>query len=317
MKDEKLKSPLNYTGNKFRILQQIMPYFPNHVGTFVDLFCGGATVGINVNADKVIFIDSDERVISLLRYLSKCNFKKLLSQLINKIHQYGLSCSYEGKYNDFFKAAIPNNKNNGLKEFNKKAFYELRADYNSIKDKNSDSANLLLYLLLVYGFNNDLRFNADGFYNLPCGKTDLNKNNVEKIRRFIERSHESHFEFICGDFRDKKIQTMILNSDFLYADPPYLITDAVYNESTGWSIQEENDLIEFLSKCKQKKIPFVLSNIISKNNGSIVNQPLDSFIKNNQDLTVVPIDYHYRSASYNKKNRNANEKEIIVVARSE
>ena len=43
-----IKSPINYTGNKFRILNQIQPYFPKNIGTMVDLFCGGATVGINV-----------------------------------------------------------------------------------------------------------------------------------------------------------------------------------------------------------------------------------------------------------------------------
>ena len=59
-----LKSPLNYTGNKFRIINQMEPYFPKHVGVFVDLFCGGATVGINVSADKVIFVDTLSPIVT-------------------------------------------------------------------------------------------------------------------------------------------------------------------------------------------------------------------------------------------------------------
>lgn len=314
-KKEYLKSPLNYTGNKCRILSQISKFFPNHVDTFVDLFCGGATVGINVDAANVIFIDKDERVISLLKFLAKSNFDKLLKKIIETIHLYGLSCSYESKYSEFFKAATPKNKNNGLKDFNKNGFYKLREDYNKIENKDSDEANLLLYILLVYGFNNDLRFNSNGHYNLPCGKTDLNKNNVSKIKAFIEKAQRSNFRFICGDFRDKKIRSLIYKADFLYADPPYLITDAVYNESSRWSVKDENDLVEFLNSCKKKAIPFVLSNVICKNNGSTLNEPLVKFVKENKSLEVVDIDYHYRSASYNKKNRDANEREIIVVSR--
>ena len=52
-----IKSPLNYTGNKYRILPQLEKYFPKNTEVFVDLFCGGATVGFNVKADKIIMID--------------------------------------------------------------------------------------------------------------------------------------------------------------------------------------------------------------------------------------------------------------------
>lgn len=36
----KIKSPMNYIGNKYRILDQIKVYFPDNVNNFVDLFCG-------------------------------------------------------------------------------------------------------------------------------------------------------------------------------------------------------------------------------------------------------------------------------------
>ena len=71
MINEYIKSPLNYTGNKYRILQQISEKFPREIDCMVDLFCGGATVGLNVNAKKVYFIDNNERVINLLIFLAK------------------------------------------------------------------------------------------------------------------------------------------------------------------------------------------------------------------------------------------------------
>lgn len=35
-----IKSPLNYTGNKYRILDQIEEFFPKQINQMIDLFCG-------------------------------------------------------------------------------------------------------------------------------------------------------------------------------------------------------------------------------------------------------------------------------------
>lgn len=307
-----IKSPLNYTGNKFRILPQILPHFPRQANKMVDMFCGGATVGINCNSETVYFVDSNERVISLLKFLANTDIEKLISKLILLARKYNLSVSYLDGYSDCFSTKPSKNKNNGLKAFNKDGFYRLRYDYNCLSNKETAEANTMLYLLLVYGFNNDLRFNSKGEYNLPCGKTDLNRSNINKIRDFNKRAKERNFVFICGDFRDKKIQETVLSSNFVYLDPPYLITDAVYNETSKWDSETEKELISFWEILVNKKIPFVLSNVLDKNNGKILNTPLKKFIENNSDVEVYDIDYNYRSSSYNKKNRDANEREIIV-----
>ena len=44
-----IKSPLNYTGGKYRLLDRILPAFPRDYHRFVDLFSGGFNVGINVD----------------------------------------------------------------------------------------------------------------------------------------------------------------------------------------------------------------------------------------------------------------------------
>ena len=49
--DSYIKSPMNYTGGKYKILNNIIPSFPSGIKNFVDLFAGGLNVGINVNAD--------------------------------------------------------------------------------------------------------------------------------------------------------------------------------------------------------------------------------------------------------------------------
>ena len=38
---EYVKSPLNYTGGKYKLLPQLLELFPKQVNTFVDLLAGG------------------------------------------------------------------------------------------------------------------------------------------------------------------------------------------------------------------------------------------------------------------------------------
>lgn len=168
-----IKSPLNYTGNKYRILNQIEKYFPKNIHCMIDLFCGGATVGINTNAEKVIFIDCNEKVLNLLNFLSKQNFSSFLNECEKLITKYSLSYSYKNGYKNYRKLCSDLSDNNGLKDYNTKGFYQLRNDYNNLMDKNSSEANFMLYILMVYGFNNDLRFNSFGDYNLPIWKIQI------------------------------------------------------------------------------------------------------------------------------------------------
>lgn len=306
-----LRSPLNYTGNKYRILPQILPYFPEQIDTMVDLFCGGATVGSNVNCRNIVFIDKCEQLISLLQYLSTCEFERLLKSIEQIIGKYGLSYSAKFSYSYYKSQINDSNINNGLKEFNRIAFYNLRADYNALLDKTSEYANQLLYLLIVYGFNNDLRFSKNGDFNLPVGKTDLNQSNLKKIKEYIDRMHDINSTFICCDFDSERAWNYIDMSDFIYLDPPYLITTATYNEN-NWNVKEEERLLNQISIFLEENKFFALSNVLSKEDA--INKPLSDWIEANAGrVRIIDIDYHYRSSSYNKKNRNALEREVLII----
>ena len=304
-----VKSPLNYTGNKLRILDQILPHFPNQ-GVMVDLFSGGATVGINTDFEHVIFIDSDPRVINLLEVISQVDTNQIVKEIEKLIGFYKLSYSAKHTYS-FYTRNLIDNRNNGLKKYNSEGYYELRKDYNSLKNKNTIKANIMLYTLMIYAFNNDIRFNSKGEFNLPVGKTDLNSANIKKLYGFKERANTKQIDFVCGDFRDEKIRKVILNADFIYMDPPYLITEAVYNKTSHWTENTEFALLSLMDELIRQKKSFVLSNVITKFGKR--NEPLFSWLQENGNfVTVLNIDYHYRSASYNKKNRNSEEQEIIV-----
>ena len=305
-----MKTPLNYTGNKSRLIDQFKDYFPENVDVFVDLFCGGATVGLSVNAKKVIFIDNNINVINLLKHLAQCDFNSLLSRLEILINKYNLS--YSAKYGyKIYRIGIEKGDNNGLKVYNTLGYYQLRSDFNASKDKSSKNALDMLYLLVLYAFNNDMRFNRNGGFNLPVGKTDLNNSNIKKLRSYIDRVKKIKCDFVIGDFREPKIQNILMSADFIYADPPYLLGDAVYNESGNWTEKTEQELIDLLEILNKSEKRFALSNVLNKVGSS--NKPLSDWIFQRTDLHIFDIDYHYRSASYNKINRDAKEREVLIT----
>lgn len=309
--NQPIKSPINYTGNKYRLLAQFRQFLPEKTNVFVDLFCGGATVGFNVNADKIVLIDNNQRVISLLEFLAKENIKDIINGIESLIETYNLSYSRKNTYK-FYKDNGYVIGNNGLKEYNKEGYLKLRNDYNNIANKDSFDANVKLYTLMAYAFNNDIRFNRDGLFNLPVGKTDFNNNNYNKLIAYNDRAKKINYEFICGDFKDQKIRDKVLEASFVYCDPPYLITDAVYNEQNGWNSEDERSLLSLLDEVHNKGISFALSNVLQKKGAenSILKEWLNKngHCKNN-------IVYHYRSSSYNKKARDAAEEEVLITNR--
>ena len=86
-----IKSPLNYTGGKFKILNKILPLFPQNIDTFVDLFCGGCNVGINVNANKIVFNDNLTYLIKLYNSFKSQGYENVLNHIQNQIEKYNLS----------------------------------------------------------------------------------------------------------------------------------------------------------------------------------------------------------------------------------
>lgn len=91
MKNKYIKSPLQYTGGKYKLLPQILPLFPDNISTFVDLFGGGFNVGINVNAEHIIYNDTSEQVVDLLEYFKREELNVLLGEIDTYIEKYNLS----------------------------------------------------------------------------------------------------------------------------------------------------------------------------------------------------------------------------------
>ncbi|GEP78510.1 Dam family site-specific DNA-(adenine-N6)-methyltransferase [Staphylococcus carnosus] len=216
VENEIIQSPLNYTGAKQKLLPQLKPYFPQNYSRFVDLFAGGGSVTANLVKDNqaisYLMNDSEKHVIEFFEYLSKVDINDFIKNVERKIKEYGLSNTKEFGYQYYSVDSA-----SGLSIYNKEKFLKLRADYNE------DPNPLLFYLLVVYGFNNQIRFNREGKYNLPVGKRDFNKKMEKKLIKFANLMKYGNIDCSSKDFREIDIK----RDDFIYADPPYLITNVL------------------------------------------------------------------------------------------
>lgn len=304
--DEKqlIPSPLNYTGGKYRLLPQILPYFPRNIDQMADLFCGGCNVGLNVFCGKVLFNDSDENLIGLLKTFQSLSREAVHGRILGIIEEYGLSMSSSYGY-EYYGC----DSSGGLASYNKENYRKLREAFNHRRVKDEEYY-LMLYVLIVFSFNNQLRFNQKGEYNLPVGKRDYNQKLQQKLMAFIDRLHSGDYTFVNRDFREISLDGFTKDS-FFYVDPPYLITCATYNEQGGWTSQDEKDLLAYLEEADRRGIRFALSNVLESKGRK--NEILEDWIREHPRFRVISLDYGYGNSSYHGKNKESRTREVLVV----
>lgn len=302
-----IPSPLNYTGGKYKLLPQILPLFPQEIDTFVDLFCGGCNVGLNVNSRRVIYNDVNEHLLDLYRALKNLEKESVLEWIDQIIHTYGLSQTSRNGYGYYHC-----DSSRGLGAYNREKFLKLRADFNArgAEGRMDYYYYVMLYVIIVYSFNNQIRFNVSGEFNLPVGKRDFNRSMERKLLQFIDRIQAQNCTFTCCDFRH--FDTSALTSrDFVYVDPPYLITCATYNEQGGWNEETEQALLAFLDGLHSRNIRFALSNVL-RSKGKENRILLDWLRRNRDRYTVAPLQYSYSNSNYQTKDRSSATEEVLI-----
>ena len=298
-----ISSPLNYIGGKARILDQILPHMPSDIDIFVDLFCGGCNVGMNVSAEYTIYNDTSKPLISLLKALKRMNNETIINRINALIDEFGFSKTRDHNFKFYGGDA-----NKGVSAYNREKFLLLRDRFNS-HPKKDNQYYILLYTLILFGFNNQLRFNDKGEFNLPVGKRDFNTAIEAKLIKFLDALRMQRHEFQTKDFRKFNFANLTENS-LVYCDPPYLITTATYNEKDGWTKQDEQDLLAILDELTERGIRFALSNVLQHEGKQ--NVLLQEWV--NQHNYVVHdlfMDYHY--SNYQKKSKKAESQEVLIT----
>ena len=255
MKKEKVyRSPFFYTGDKYKLINELKNYFPKEIDKFIEPFVGGGSVFLNSNAKSFYENDIDKNIMSIHNFLSSfSSTDDLLNILFSKIEEYNFSCSYKGK-------TVPQElKSKYVKTYfakhNADSYKKLKEKYNA--SDRSDIADL--YLLLIYGFNRMLRFNQKGEFNLPVGNVDFNQNVVEALTNYVNNQKKIYWS--NEDYKSFLSKIVTTENDFIYLDPPYLITSSEYNKF--WRQKDDDELYSLLDEFTKKKIRFALSNVVT------------------------------------------------------
>lgn len=274
------KSPLNYVGGKYKILDQIIPLFPQNINTFVDLFAGGFNVGINVHANTVIYNDVISPLCKLIEYFSDNKTEDIISEL-----ERNLSI-------------------NKLNKQNSEAFLNLRNKYNHFNYISKEEQAIDFYCLILHSFNYQIRFNNKLEYNTPFGKnrSSYNRNTKKNLLSFIDKIHEIDLKILNKNFKDFNFDELS-NNDYVYCDPPYLITTGSYNDGIrgykGWSTQDEICLLKVLDQLNDRGIMFGLSNVLKANA-----RKNDLLYEWSKKYHVYPINNSFNNSNYQRKNKN-------------
>lgn len=253
-----IRSPLFYVGDKYKLMPQLNLLFPKNIDKYYDVFCGGGSASINVNANSFYLNDLDSRIIDLHSHLqiNSRDIDEFICKMYGIIEYYGLSLSERGS-NQEIEALKKIYKKTYYAKYNKESYVKMKNDYNDNQD-NID----LLYLLLVYGFNHMIRFNKEGKFNLPVGNVDWNKNVTNALKHYADWYNSNIVTLSSAtDFEQFVISKELSSKDFLYFDPPYLITGSDYNKL--WSDQDELRLYDLLDQLDGMGVKWGLSNMIT------------------------------------------------------
>ncbi len=253
------RSPFFYVGDKYKLMSQLGRLFPKKINNFYEPFVGGGTVFLNIQAKKYFLNDIDKNLINIHKILIKnASIKNdFFIDLEKIIYKYKLSHSYKKDIvPDFLKKTF---KKTYYAKFNKTGYEKLRKQVN----KNKENDPLILYVLLIYGFNRMLRFNGRGKFNLPVGNVDFNKNVVNALNSYFSFVQDKNINLTAKDFKQFLNKINYLKDDFIYLDPPYLITSSEYNKL--WSEKLEVDLLSLVDNLNEKNIKFALSNVTHYN----------------------------------------------------
>jgi len=279
VKDVRFVSPLNYIGSKSNMIKEIKANLPEDAekkGRFIDAFGGGCNVGINISNSKILYNELNHYVAEL-------------------INSFKINDTY--KYIQFIKLTI---KKFELEPSNSESYLKLRAHYNSLpKSKRNPK---LLYTLISYGFNQQIRFNSNHDFNNPVGMRWFNDKVLEKMISFSRVIKEK--QVIIDSQNYTNLIEKIEKDDFIYLDPPYRLTRGSYNDGKrgfkGWCLELEMELTSFLDNLHKNGSQFMMSYVLE--HGDNCNDNIKNWIDENGYKII-----------YIESNKKIKRKEVLIM----
>lgn len=229
----------NYTGSKLKFYDKIQHLFPEQEDvSCLDLFTGGGSLASRLPEDwSITANDACTELIHLHQKLSSVLRVKTPVEIVEFIKS---------------NAWVKGNKD-------KEGYELLKHNYNNYFS--GSDRDIMFYELICSSFSNQIRFNKEGYFNLPFGKRYFNPSMQKKMEAYLEHINERDINFTSCDFRDYDLSEY----DFVIIDSPYLNTCAGYNENGGWVQKDTEDLLEMVDKYAEQGGKFILfEEVLSK-----------------------------------------------------
>ena len=141
-------------------------------------------------------------------------------------------------------------------------------------------------------------------YNTPFGKnrSSYNQNTKKNIKKFVDKMNSINLKISKNKFIDFDF-SKLEKDDFVYCDPPYLITTGSYNDGKrgvkDWTIEDEKELLQILDNLNSRGIKFALSNVLVANDKR--NEILTEWSKK---YNVFIIKNTFNNSNYRRKSKN-------------
>jgi len=132
----------------------------------------------------------------------------------------------------------------------------------------------------------------------------------KKLETFIQALHTQSSSFMNNDFTMIDFSDL-KSTDFVYADPPYLVTCASYNEQGGWNEQKEVALLFLLDELSSRGVRFALSNVMESKGKT--NEILLNWINHRPEYRLFELNYTYNNANYQRKNKGMKTREVLIL----
>ena len=279
-----IETPFNYTGSKFKLLEQILCEFDYKKPYFIDLFAGGGSIYTNV-------VDKYEKSIVNDIIGDLIGIHKSLLESDDIVLETKSMCPGKG---------------------NPDGFDLLRNNYNS----NTTPAGL--WALMLSCTNNMMRFsggNGKKFkFNQTYGNRGFSDATQKKVDSFTNhiRQYKDKIRFVSKPFNEIEISS---DKIMIYCDPPYgriknidgtigkkQISEAGYN--AFWLQDDDIKLYNYLKSIDEKGSSFMVSGVL-KHDDKIC-WMLDKLIVDGFKCKELDFDY-------NKVSRKGQKETIEVI----
>ena len=222
---------LKWVGNKQRYAHEIIGYFPNQFGTYVEPFLGTGGVLGTLAPKSAVASDALAPLITIFKTL-----KSRPDRLKQWYRMRWERCRRDGKVS---------------------AYEAIKASYN----RNPNAGDLVFLSRACYG--GVVRFRTDGHMSTPCGAHAPISPEAFSSRVDLWRPRIRNTQFLISDFEE--VMEQARPGDLVYCDPPYRHTQAILYGSQQFTLER---LLKAIEKCKERSVYVVLSIDGSKKTGA-------------------------------------------------